>query len=66
MGRVGSQLCFVDILTARGPIRFIAAYAPHAGYARKTLEQSYDMLHGCMEQTRRLHFSLVAGGDFNT
>ena len=66
LGRNGSRFIFANILTRRGTIRFISAYAPHAGYPRETLEHFCDLLHGCMEEVRRFQFGLVVGGGFNT
>lgn len=63
---VSDRLMYIDLLTNRGLIRIVAAYAPHAGYPFEDLQAFYHQLQEILEEGRRKRCSVIIGGNFNT
>ena len=63
---VSDRLMYIDLLTNRGLIRIVAAYAPHAGYRFEDLQAFYHQLQEILEEGRRKRCSVIIGGNFNT
>ena len=63
---VSDRVIAVDIRMRHRTIRFIAAYAPHAGYKIEDLQSFYDSLCFITSDARAKGYISILGGDFNT
>lgn len=63
--RVSERVLGIDIAFSSRLCRFIAVYAPHAGYSAEDLDCWYEHLESLLDDALKQNLPTILGGDFN-